>query len=138
MSATTERVRLVPCGCGRCKLLIDPRGGRKYAPGHKQGAYRERLKRAAAARGVPAAVSFATLNATNDPQTRNGDAPARPQTPRRRHSGRTISYRKAVNVLAAQLYLWDAAKTKAQAIELAETILREALPARQRGETPCP
>jgi hypothetical protein len=135
VSVAAERVRLVACECGRCKLLIDPRGGRKYAPGHKQGAYRERLKRAAAAQGVPAAVSFATLNATNDPQTRNGDALTRPQAARKRHSGRTISYRKAVNVLAAQLYLWDASKTRAQAVELAETILRDALPARQRRET---
>jgi hypothetical protein len=137
VNATDERVGLVPCACGRssCDKLVDPSGGREYFDErHKQAAYRRRLKEEATAQGVPAAVSFATLNTPTDTRRHNGDAQTARGPVQRRRSGRQVSYSKAVRLLAAQLLLWDAAKTKDKALDLADTIMRDALPERQRKD----
>lgn len=60
------------CGCG-CGSPLEGSAKRRYLDGHRQRAYRRRLRDEAEARGLPPSMSLETLKATSAPRTRNGD-----------------------------------------------------------------
>jgi hypothetical protein len=93
------------CACN-CGAPIDPRAGRRYVDQrHRQRAYRDRVRAAMQARGLPAALSLRAAQ-TGDPSTlRSGDAPRRrgARQARRLTPGQVrLSYPKTLDVLITE------------------------------------
>ena len=111
------------CGCGRS--VAGWRDGTRFASAAcRQRHYRKRVKAEMERVGLPASPSLRAAGVSHPARARNGDAESAPNTPQRARSGLQVSYRKAVEVLHAEL---GASKLS---IELA---LERALPARQRA-----
>lgn len=95
------------CALERCPNLIGHRrSNTKYCcEAHRQEAYRQRVREAAKANGLPANLSLKSVQATAPTGKRSGDAP------RRRKSGQSvrISYRKAVDAVADHLSSYETA-----------------------------
>jgi hypothetical protein len=118
---------LKPCECGECDKLVSTGGNgrQRFFPGHRQRAYRKRVKTAMEARGLPASPSLRVARAPGPTGERNGDAKAT-------RSGLQVSYRKAVEAVAWILHD-DLDIYYDEAYRRAEEALREQLSDKQRA-----
>ena len=100
---------------------------------HAQRAYRERLKERLGAEGLPTTLTLETLRAMHPARTSNGDAPARPATTRSggKRSGRQLSYRRTVDLVAELLFAAGHTSCNTEA----ERLLEPLLPIKQQKAT---
>lgn len=89
--------RRCACGCGAS--VAGRRDGTLYVDrSHGQRRYRRHLQQTAAAAGLSPSLTLKTIQATNSPGRRNGDAP-KPRKARQSGTSIRISYRKAVKAV---------------------------------------
>ena len=98
--------RICPCSPACRQSVAGRRQSTIYVDAaHRQRHYRNRVKTAATAAGLPAVLTLKTVQGSTPTKKRHGDAP------RARKSGQSIriSYRKAVDAVAEHLSSYETA-----------------------------
>jgi hypothetical protein len=125
-------MRSCECGCGR-PLPPGAHGKRRYLDGHRDRSYRQRLRAAAEARGLPGRLTFETVQTTSTTQKASADA-----QPRRRRATRgprpgVQAYFQPGSAEAA-LDALNAADDSSPALALAREALEAAIDRRKRRQ----